>query len=104
MESVESLRQSATDGVADWLSRLVESMPTLAPPRPDPTADDPAVPRRMHQFVRDVVTTNPATGDALSNIQTFLIEFALDCVDWDGLARDPRFLRLDWSHAHLTYP
>jgi hypothetical protein len=104
MESLESLRQSATDGVADWLSRLVEHMPNLAPTRTDPTEEDPAAAGWLHRFVREVVTANPVTRDALSNIQIFLIELALGCVDWDALARDPRFRHLDWSRARLTYP
>jgi hypothetical protein len=104
MESLESLRQSVTDGVADWLSGLVEFMPDLAPRRDDPTADDPAAAGWLHRFVRDVVTVNPVTRGELTNIQIFLIEFALDCVDWDALARDPRFSHLDWSQARLTRP
>ena len=31
MESLESLRRSAPDGVADWLARLVATAPDLAP-------------------------------------------------------------------------
>jgi hypothetical protein len=104
MASLESLRRSATDGIADWLSRLVESMPGLAPTRTDPTAEDPAAAGRLHRFVRDVVTVNPETKDDLTNIQIFLIEFALDCVDWDALAGDRRFRHLDWPEARLTYP
>ena len=42
MQSLELLLQSTTDGVADWLSQLVEVMPDLAPQRADPTAEDPA--------------------------------------------------------------
>jgi hypothetical protein len=103
-ESPESLRRSATDWVADWLSSLVEKRPDIAPRRTDPTTVDPAAAGWLHQFVRDVVTVDPATRDTLSNIQIFLIEFALDCVDWEALARDPRFRDFDWSHARLTAP
>ena len=42
MQSLESLRQSTTAGVADWLSRLIEIQPDLAPQRTDPMAEDPA--------------------------------------------------------------
>jgi len=104
MESLESLRRSAPDGVADWLARLVATAPDLAPRRSDPTAEDPAAAGLLHQFVREVVTTNPVTRDALTNIQIFLIELALSCVDRDALARNPRFRRLDWSHARLIQP
>jgi hypothetical protein len=79
-------------------------MPDLAPRRSDRTAEDPAAAGWLHRFVRDVVTANPVTRDALTSIQVFLIELALDCVDWDALARDPRFDPLDWSHARLTQP
>jgi len=104
MASLESIRRSANDGVADWLSRPVESMPDLAPTRTDPTAADPAAAGWLHRFVRDVVTVNPETNDDLTNIQIFLIEIALDCVGWDALARDRRFRHLDWSKARLTSP
>ena len=104
MESLESLHWSATDGVADWLSRLVGTMPGLAPQRPDPAVEDPAAAGWLHRFVRDVVTADPVTRDALTHIQIFLIELALDCVDWDALARDPRFRDRDWSHARLIQP
>jgi hypothetical protein len=104
MQSLELLRQSATDGVADWLSRLVETMPDLAPQRTDPTAEGPATAGWLHRFVRDVVMANPVTKDALTNIQIFLIDFALDCRDRDALARDLRFRHFDWLHARLAYP
>jgi hypothetical protein len=91
MQSVEWLRQSVTDGVADWLGQLIETMPDLAPLRRDPTSEDPAAAGWLHWFVREVVTTNPVTRDALPNIHIFLIEFALDCLDWNELVRDPRF-------------
>jgi hypothetical protein len=32
MTDLESLRRSLTEGVADWLVRLVDSMPGIAPP------------------------------------------------------------------------
>jgi hypothetical protein len=104
MESLESLRRSVTEGVAEWLSRLVEKLPNVAPTRTGPTVGEPAAAGWLHRFVREVVTTNPATRGELTNIQIFLIEFALDCVDWDALVRDPRFRHLDWSQARLTYP
>ena len=81
MQSLELLRQSATDGVADWLSQLVEIMPDLAPQRADPTAEDPAAAGWLHRFVREVVTVDSVTRGPLTNIQIFVIEFALDCVD-----------------------
>jgi hypothetical protein len=104
MASLESLRRSVTDAVAEWLLELIEDRPDLAPKRADPTADDPAAAGWLHTFVRDAVTVNPETGDDLTNIQIFLIEFALDCVDWDELARDTRFRHLDWSRARLNWP
>jgi hypothetical protein len=104
MNTQEALRRSLTEGVADWLIRLVETMPGLAPPRDDPTAEDPAAAEWLHRFVRDTVTTDPITRNPLTNIQIFLIESALDYVDWGALARDPRLRRLDWEHARLTQP
>jgi len=104
MKTLDSPLTLVTDGVADWLSQMVEVNPALAPPRADPTVEDPGAAGWLHRFVRDVVTVNPVTRDALSNIQIFLIESALDCVDWEALARDPRFRRLDWSQARLTAP
>ena len=102
MESVGSLR-SVTDGVTDWLAALVEAMPDLAPRRTDPAQEDPAIAAGwLRRFAHDVVTTNPVTRDSLTNIQIFLIESALDSVDWEALARDPRFRRFDWSHAGLS--
>ena len=74
------------------------------PSRTDPTAEDPGAADWLRRFVREVVTVNPVTRDALSSIQIFLIEYALDCVDWEALARDPRFRHLDWSQARLTSP
>jgi hypothetical protein len=104
MESLESYRQSATSGVADWLSRLIETQPDLAPQRTDPMAEDPGGAAWLRRFVHEVVTIDPVTRNALTSIQVFLIELALDCVDWDSLVRDSRFRRLDWSHARLTAP
>ena len=72
--------------------------------RTDPTARIRLAAGWLRRFVHEVVTVNPVTRDALTNIQIFLIELALDCVDWDALARDSRFRRLDWSHARLTAP
>jgi hypothetical protein len=104
MESLESLRRSATDGVANWLFSLVEDRPDLAPRRTDSTKEDPAAAGWLHRFVREVVTVNPVTREMLSSIQVYLIEFALDCVDWDALVRDPRLRDRDWAQARLTYP
>ena len=86
MDTPESLRRSLTEGVADWLVRLVDSMPATAPPRTDSTSEAPVVAGWLHRFVRDVVTADPVTREPLSNIQIFLIESALDCVDWEALA------------------
>jgi hypothetical protein len=104
MEPLESLRQSATAGVADWLSRLIETQPDLAPQRTNLRAEDPTAAGWLRRFVHDMVIIDPVTRNALASIQVFLIEFALDCVDWDSLARDSRFHRLDWAHARLTAP
>jgi hypothetical protein len=87
MESLETLCQSATDGVADWL-----------------TAKDPTETEHLQRFVHDILTTNPDTHAPLPPIYIFLIELALGCVDWDALARDPRFRHLDWAKARITYP
>ena len=104
MQSLESIRRLVTDGVAAWLARLVEDMPDIAPERTDAETKEPAVAGWLHRFVREVVTVNPATRGDLTNIQIFLIESALDCVDWSALARDPRFRQRDWSHARLILP
>jgi hypothetical protein len=104
MTDLESLRRSLTEGVADWLVRLVDSMPGIAPPRGDPTALDPAVAAWLRRFVREVVTADPITHEPLANIQIFLIESALECVDWEAMARNPRLRRFDWAHARLTQP
>jgi hypothetical protein len=102
MKSVESPSSIVTDGVGEWLSRLVALNPDLAPPRTDPTAEDAGAAGWLRWFVREVVTVNPATKGPLSNIQIFLLEAALDCVDWETLARDSRFRHLDWSQARLS--
>jgi len=104
MTSQGSLRRSLTDGIADWLSQLIEDRPGLAPRRAGATGEESSASGWLHRFVREVVTVNPVTGDTLTNIQIFLIESSLDCVDWDALVRDPRFRDLDWSKAHLSYP
>ncbi len=104
MDALECLRRSLTEGVGDWLVRLVESMPGTAPARADPTAEDPAAAGWLHRFVRDVVTADPVSHEPLSNIQVFLIESSLDYVDWEGLARDSRLRRFDWEHARPTQP
>lgn len=104
MQTLESLRESVTEGVSNWLSQLVQAMPDLAPRRTDPAEEDPALSGLLQRFVHDVVTTNPVTRDALPSIQVLLIELALDCGDWDALARDPRFRQFDWSRARFDYP
>ena len=55
------------------------------------------------RFVRDVITTNPVSRSPLSAIHIYLLEQALECVDWT-LARDRRLRHLDWSRASLVYP
>ena len=104
MDTLESLRRSLTEGVADWLVRLVDSMPGTAPPRTDSTSEAPVVAGWLHRFVRDIVTADPVTREPLSNIQIFLIESALDCVDWEALARHPQLRHLDWEHAGRSSP
>ena len=89
MQSLESIRRSVTDGVAAWLSRLVEDLPDIAPERTDAETEEPAVAGWLHRFVREVVTVNPATRGDLTNIQIFLIESALDCVDWSAPGSRP---------------
>ena len=104
MDDLKSLRRSLTDGVAHWLVRLVDAMPGTAPPRDDPTAEDPVAAGALHRFVREVVTTDPAIHAPLTNIQIFLIEGALECVEWEAVARHPRLRRFDWAHATLIAP
>lgn len=101
---LESLRERATDGISTWLFRLIDRMPGIIPTRADPTVEDPAAAVQLHRFVRDTVTINPMSRSPLSPVQTHLIEFALECVDWSGLARDPRLWHLDWSQARLVHP
>ena len=99
MESVGSLF-AVTDRVTDWLAALVEAMPDLVPRRTDPAQEAlPIAAGWLWRFVHDVVTTNSATRDSPTNIQIFLIESALDSVDREAVARDPRFRSLNWSHA-----
>jgi hypothetical protein len=78
--------------------------PGLVPERPDPDADDPSAAGWMRRFARDVITTNPVSRSPLSAIQLYLIELALECVDWPALVRDRRLRHLDWSQASLVYP
>ena len=104
MDSLRLLHRSLTEGVTDWLVRLVDSMPGLAPTRPDPTAEDPSAAASLRRFVREVVTTDPDTKQHIMNIQIFLIESALEGVDWEALVRHHRLCHLDWAHARLTQP
>jgi hypothetical protein len=101
-ESLGSLRRSATEWVGEWLAGLIDHRPDLAPPRADPSSEDPAAAGWLRRLIRDVVTVNPINGDSLASIQIYLMEFALNFIDWDALARDPRFRHLDWSRACLT--
>ena len=100
-QTLESLREHATDGIRTWLTGFA---PGLVPERPDPDADDPSAAGWMHRFARDVITTNPVSRSPLSAVQIYLIEQALECVDWPALARDRRLRHLDWSRASLVYP
>ena len=68
MKILESPPAFVTSGVADWLTRLVDLNPDLAPPRTDPTAEDPGAADWLRRFVREVVTVNPVTRDALSSM------------------------------------
>ncbi|MGC1718491.1 MAG: hypothetical protein WA746_05855 [Isosphaeraceae bacterium] len=76
MKILESPPAFVTSGVADWLARLVDLDPDLAPPRTDPTTEEPGAADWLRRFVREVVTVNPVTRDALSSIQIFLVERA----------------------------
>jgi hypothetical protein len=100
-QPLEALRERATDGIRTWLTGFA---PGLVPERPDPDADDPAAAGWMRRFARDVITTNPVSRSPLSAVQIYLIELALECVDWPALARDRRLRHLDWSRASLVYP
>jgi hypothetical protein len=100
-QTLEALRERATDGIRTWLTGFA---PGLAPERPDPDADDPAAAGWMRRFARDVITTNPVSRSPLSSVQVYLIELVLECVDWPALARDRRLRHLDWSRAGLVYP
>ena len=99
--TLEAFREHATDGVTTWLTQFA---PGLVPERPDPAADDPSAAGWMHRFARDVITTNPVSRSPLSGIHIYLLEQALECVDWTALARDRRLRHLDWSRASLVYP
>jgi hypothetical protein len=61
-----SLRESVTEGISAWLFRLVET--GLIPTRTRRDGEAPATARRPHRFVRDVVTTNPVSGSALTAV------------------------------------
>jgi hypothetical protein len=79
-------------------------MPNLVPTRASPTTEDPTAPVSMQRFVHGILTTNPDTHHSLPDICVFLIELTLGCADWDALAHEPRFRRLDWYGARLAYP
>jgi hypothetical protein len=100
-QTLESLREHATDGITTWLTGFA---PGLVPERPDPGADDPSAAGWMHRFARDVITTNPVSRSPLSSVQIYLLEQTLGFVDWPALARDQRLRHLDWSRASLVYP
>ena len=93
-----SLREWVTEGISTWLFRLVET--GLIPARTGRDGGGPATARQLHRFVRDVVTTNPVSGSALSAVQVHLIEFALEFVDWARLARDRRSRHRDGADLH----
>lgn len=103
MTSVSSLRRSVTDGVADWLARLIEEGSLFVPPRESP-AYEPHTAEWLHRFVREIVTVDPTSGHPLTNIQVFLLESALECVEWDDLVRDTRLRGRDWMQARRSYP
>jgi len=100
-QGLAALRERATDGIRTWLTGFAAG---LVPERPDPEADDPSAAGWMRRFERDVITTNPVSRSPLSPVQIYLIELALECVDWPALARDRRLRHLDWSRASLVYP
>lgn len=96
-----SFQQRATDGIRMWLTRFA---PGLVPERPDPAADDPFAAGWMHRFARDVITASPVSRSPLSSVQIYLMELALEGVDWPALVRDRQLRCLDWSQASLVYP
>src|SRR4051812_42734798 len=98
--TMDLLRERATDGVTTWLTQFA---PGLVPERTGPDTDDPSA-LWMHRFARDVITTNPVSRSPLSPVQIYLIELALECVDWPTLARDRRLRHRDWSRASLVFP
>ena len=100
-QTLERLREHATDGITTWLAGFA---PGLVAERPDPDADDPSAAGWMHRFARDVITSNPLSRSPLSPVQVYLLEHALAYVDWPALARDRRLRHLDWSRASLVYP
>ena len=100
--TLESLREWVTEGISTWLFRLVET--GLIPARTGREGDGPATARRLHRFVRDVVTVNPVSGTELTAVQVHLLEFALEFVDWARLARDRRLRGLDWSRTSRFTP
>ena len=78
-QTLESLREHATEGVTRWLTEFASG---IAPERPVRAAEDPAAAGWMQRFVRDVITTNPISRSPLSSVQIYLLEQALGCVDW----------------------
>jgi len=81
-QGLAALRERATDGIQTWLTGFA---PGLVPERPGPDTDDPAAAGWMRRFVRDVITTNPVSRSPLSAVQIYLIELALECVDWPAI-------------------
>jgi hypothetical protein len=102
-QTLDGIRGHATDGIRTWLTRFA---PSLVPRRAGLAADDPSAASGMHRFVRDVITTDPrsSTRSPLVPIQIYLLEMALECVDWPALVHDRQLRRLDWSRATLVYP
>jgi hypothetical protein len=100
--TLESLRERATDGLSTWLFRLVDA--EVVPAGTGHSEQGPATAGQLHRFVRDVVTTNPVSRSSLAAVQVHLIEFALQCVDWDRLAGDRRLRGLDWDRASVVNP
>lgn len=83
-QTLESLREHATEGVTRWLTGIA---PGIAPERPDSAAEDPSAGGWMQRFVRDIITTNPISRSPLSSVQIYLLEQALGCVDWPASPR-----------------